>query len=345
MSLTNRTSKLEEAVLPVRPRPSRRNGPDRSSTGCPQGLDRSPGGSIGILRKTRGRRPRRPHRTSQERVLGTHHRPDAPAPGRPSRRQARADGARLGWVALLSFFLYTFPFPVGSLPTWSDSWGPRLGDPDLPTLVSAPLGWWDASIGWVTTGTYDLWRRLVLWTGERVFDLEIVVQPTGSGDTLSYADMSLASYRMREGAARPELYGVWDVASFERDGVELPPLTTDAVRWNLLLHDHAGYDGTNHVTLQRRNGERSTFRFTEEEQLEAAEDDLRVFAFRPPARSSGTDEPVATFTLELPEKARLVLRGRFEDAGLRIELTRRLPEDFLLLNRGCRWINELPYNR
>ncbi len=450
---------------------------------------------------------------------------------------------RFGFAVLAIYFtLYALPFPLSSLPTWA-AWSPRLGAPELPPRAAEALAQWDAGLQQASALTTETWNTVVPWVGREVFDHEVVIQPTGSGDTafnylrdairlalalllaplvlfvlgrepprwlqrllvvgvryllafamlgygffkviksqfpdpslgrllqpygesspmglvwtfmgasepynwftgggevlagvlllwrrtttlgalvsigvmanvaaLNYAydvpvklystqlllmgvalalldgrrlanvflrnapaepfafwppircrvlwvlkwllklvlvvsvvwadvDMSLGAYRMRGGAERPELYGIWDVEVFERAGRPLPPLTTDAVRWKRLLHDFPGYDGSQSVQVERMDGTRQRFGLA---LGEAGPDGERTFELTPLFAEEDQEPPTATLTLTRPAEDRLVLEGTFEEESIRVELLRRLPEDFLLVNRGFHWINELPFNR
>lgn len=451
------------------------------------------------------------------------------------------------WTGVVYFLLYALPFPFSSLPMWAP-WKERLGSPALPSTVEKALGAWDGAIAWIAGGIGELWQSTVLWLGKDVLGIEIVVQPTGSGDTAfayvqmlvcaalalalgaigfaalrrgpprwvlalvalglcywvacnlapygifkliksqfpsphlsrliqPYGDSSpmgivwtfmglsapynwfsgfvellgpvlllfrrtrllgalvaiaalanvvainffydvpvklysahmlvfaaaiaaydgrrlvrffltnraveaadarplvrrrwllyparalgaaiflnvvgltvaqaLDGYGARDGHERPELYGIWDVTRFERDGAEVPPLATDATRWKHFVHDLPSFGGAQYVTVVAMNGERGTFVLAAKPPEEnAASDAPRVYELKrvggPTAAEAGGE---SEFVLERPSPGELVLDGLLDGAPVRVEMTRRLPEDFLLVNRGFHWVNELPFNR
>ena len=446
------------------------------------------------------------------------------------------------WCAALYFVLYALPFPVDALPTWS-AWQPRLGGVEPGTEARSALEAWDRGLATVRLNTQEVQQDAATWVGRRVFEREVTVQPTGSGDTLlaylqsllfaagalvlgpllfllfrarpparwlrwalvvgvryylaftllgygffkviksqfpyprlsrwiqpygesspmgilwtfmgispaynvftgagevlggalllfrrtrtlgalvsaavlsqvamlNYAydvpvklysthllalalvlvaldgsrlwrffvanrpteardlsppvrsrglaalgwlvkgilvvnvvwgevEGSLAAYRMRDGRARPELYGIWDVQSFERGGLEVPPLETDPARWRRLILDFPLPDGEQRVTIEGMDGTQRAYGLAC-----AGEGGARTITLE---ELDGPDSPAAgsplTLALERPAPGELVLQGELEAASVRVRLTRRLPEDFLLRNRGYHWINELPFNR
>ncbi len=146
---------------------------------------------------------------------------------------------------------------------------------------------------------------------------------------LSTAKQSFDGYRkFIVGGPKPPLYGLYEVESFIRNGVELPPLTTDATRWKRvivqsstamwirMMDDSPGgystsYDAPRSITLI------------------AAADKTRknVFAY------------------SWPDPNHLVLTGALLNDALSVKLRKVDPSKLLLVNRGFHWINERPFNR
>lgn len=124
---------------------------------------------------------------------------------------------------------------------------------------------------------------------------------------------------------RPPLYGLYQVESFKRSGKEVPPLITDASRWK---------------TLVAQNGAII--------QVRMMDDSLRGFASHYDA-SAGTVTLTATSKMILaysrPDADHVVLTGTLENEPLEVRMRRRDPSEFLLVNRGFHWINEVPFNR
>lgn len=93
------------------------------------------------------------------------------------------------------------------------------------------------------------------------------------------------------GAPAPDLYGIWAVTDFQRDGAAAPPLTTDGNRWQRIVFDSSGA-----VTLQNMDGSLLP--------VDAdVDDDARTIVL------IGPDAPVGTFTFERSAPDRLALDG------------------------------------
>lgn len=156
---------------------------------------------------------------------------------------------------------------------------------------------------------------------------------------------SLAVYRQQR-AERSSLWGVHAVERFVVDGVELPPLVTDELRWRALVVDRekpvrfGAQERPGGVSIQLMSGALSRHPIVLDE--EAA-----VLTFLPPGafRIEDAGERPDRLSWERPAPGRLLLRGTWRGRAVEIELAERPPSDFLLLGRGFHWINETPYNR
>ncbi len=154
-----------------------------------------------------------------------------------------------------------------------------------------------------------------------------------------WSQMSQAQYLYGPLAPKGELDGTWEVKEFRRDGVELPPLMTDAVRWrSLTLIDRAQWKQAVVTHMKGPNGRWSLT--TKEGALELRE------MTAPAANAEAAEVPVAA-TLAYVREGEKGLRVTGEMKGARIEVVceRQEPKDFLPMNRGFHWINEYPYNR
>lgn len=130
-------------------------------------------------------------------------------------------------------------------------------------------------------------------------------------------------------APKPPLYGIWNVDELEMDGVARPPLVTDESRWRRLIFSYPGM-----VSIQDMGDTRHRFRLAR---------DVRHKRLQLKKR----DDPawMSSLTYTQPGPERLVLEGTFDGHKIRAKLHRVKESDFLLVNRGFRWINEYPYNR
>ncbi|WP_280235773.1 DoxX family protein [Nocardia cyriacigeorgica] len=144
-------------------------------------------------------------------------------------------------------------------------------------------------------------------------------------------------WQQQHGAASPrsELYGIWEVREFTVDGRPVPPLTTDANRWQRLV-----FDDPEEATYQRMNGElvpaRADFLPDGQLQLTTVPDMTDTTAARP---------PFATLSAERPTPDRLILDGNLYDRPVTITLERVDPNSFTLRSRGFHWVQDHPYFR
>ena len=140
----------------------------------------------------------------------------------------------------------------------------------------------------------------------------------------------MQSYRFYKSAVlnpvdRPPLYGLYQVESFKRSGKEVPPLITDASRWKTVVAQNGAFI-----------------------QVRMMDDTLRGFASQYDASASTVTLTAISkmiLTYSRPDADHVVLTGTLENAPLEIRMRRRDPSEFLLVNRGFHWINEVPFNR
>jgi uncharacterized membrane protein YphA (DoxX/SURF4 family) len=143
-------------------------------------------------------------------------------------------------------------------------------------------------------------------------------------------DKGLERYAEGDGAALPAYYGVWEVESFVRNGETLPPLTTDAQRWQRVTLNRYGTLG-----IRRMNGARARY----DAKLDPARHTFTLTTSAPLA--------VAGAELEVTELAddQLELTGQIDDALVTVRLRRQAASKQLLVTRGFHWVNEYPFNR
>ncbi len=130
-----------------------------------------------------------------------------------------------------------------------------------------------------------------------------------------------------EAAPTPPLHGLYDVEGMWLNGIERPPLVTDAVRWHKMAVTRFG------LVFRKMDGKSEAYR-------------VKV------------DEAARTITLTTrgAEKPAYVLRYTRDDTHL--EISGALPlgmvrarmraqqtDEYLLVNRGFHWVNEVPFNR
>ena len=127
---------------------------------------------------------------------------------------------------------------------------------------------------------------------------------------------------------RSEFYGIWEVQSFESNGMVLPPLTTDSFRWDYFI-----VDKKKKVIIKSMTGRRKLLNF----ELKP-EDQKIIFAYN-------IEMEKYPFSYAFNDSASLSMSGVLEGDSLSIQLRRKPLSDFQLINRGFRWVNEFPYNR
>jgi hypothetical protein len=130
-------------------------------------------------------------------------------------------------------------------------------------------------------------------------------------------------------APKPPLYGLYEVATFVRNGDTIPPLLTDTFRWRRVMVVYPG-------SLSIRSMSDSGRGF-------AAEVDTVKGVLTLTPRQDSTTHFVLSYVR--PDSAHLTVHGTWAADTLHVEMVRRDEGDFLLMNRGFHWINETPYNR
>ncbi|KGI66525.1 DoxX family protein [Mycolicibacterium rufum] len=124
------------------------------------------------------------------------------------------------------------------------------------------------------------------------------------------------------GREKPELYGIWEVGRFTAGGAEVPPLTTDATRWQRVVFDDVGV-----LTYQRMDGT------LVDEQVTWDRDRHTITL---PARQE-------TLRYERSDPDRLRLDGMLDGRQVSMSLERRGPDSFELRSRGFHWIQDYPH--
>jgi hypothetical protein len=151
-------------------------------------------------------------------------------------------------------------------------------------------------------------------------------------------------YRERYAAdprlAQPALYGTYEVDEFLMDGQSVPPLLTDNTRWRSLTLVRAprgarrGPGPTDYCTIRMMDRSLLGSPFV----LSRDQSKLTLSM----GGQSGLPEEL---TVQSSNENRLALSGAASGKKIEVKLHKLNREDFLLMNRGFHWINELPLNR
>jgi hypothetical protein len=124
------------------------------------------------------------------------------------------------------------------------------------------------------------------------------------------------------GAAKPALYGVWVIDEMKIDGTVRQPLITDLERWRRVVIDTPTV-----LTFWRM-------------------DDTAV---RYPATTDADSRTITLkngkFTVERSTQDHAIFEGTMDGHALRLDTHLIKRDDFLIVNRGFHWIQELPFNR
>jgi uncharacterized membrane protein YphA (DoxX/SURF4 family) len=142
-------------------------------------------------------------------------------------------------------------------------------------------------------------------------------------------------------------YGIWRVDEFTVNRQRRPPLLTDEVRWQQLVFDfHDGlyccepYLG---MTIQSMEGYRRLYWMQVDrvkkviQLMKLNDEEVRGAGFEPPPFQA-----TAQFTFDNPTPEQLVLEGNLEGQHI-YAILHRASTNFILLNRGFHWVNNVPF--
>lgn len=148
-----------------------------------------------------------------------------------------------------------------------------------------------------------------------------------------YSDISFGLRYYRESigpnAPQPPVFGIWDVESLTKNGVDQPPLLSDSTRLK-------------RVVFSQLN--RALFRLMSD----SVERYLaKVDSVKHEIVLTGRFDPKFGRTLSYtkPDANHLVLTGRLGGDSVVVRLRRLDEKRFLLLSRGFHWVQEQPFNR
>jgi hypothetical protein len=144
--------------------------------------------------------------------------------------------------------------------------------------------------------------------------------------------------------ARPALYGLWSVERMLLDGVEVP--ATDATRWKFLAIDEGGTTWTRTASGNMHAFAHGGFVDGSVTMKPRSGGDEQTWTFESGTKTVQVADPeprtMADFGKMVGvERRTLVLRGRWGDKQLELHTV----EKVLLLQRGFRWVQEMPFNR
>ena len=147
----------------------------------------------------------------------------------------------------------------------------------------------------------------------------------------SYSETRQSWFTFGGGAPRPALYGIWVIDKMTIDGVERAPLVTDYDRWRRVVIQSA-------TSMNFWRMDDTTFG-------RAAQYDMEKKTITLKEGQGEAAKTVGTFAFERPSPDRLILDGELNGKKIRMETHLFPRENFLLVNRGFSWIQEVPFNR
>ena len=125
-------------------------------------------------------------------------------------------------------------------------------------------------------------------------------------------------------AAKPPLWGIYDVETFRLDGEVRPPLLSDASRWQNVIFDTRG-----RLSVRLMDGRMQRYSAVVD-----GPGKLSIF----PARGS---RYLWTYERSSPQTLRLA--GEIDERSISLELKARDLDSFRLINRGFHWVSEVPF--
>ena len=175
--------------------------------------------------------------------------------------------------------------------------------------------------------TYPRFRRRGLRLAAILFQIVFV------GNVLfDSIDSGWKSYQtVRIHPVRPPIYGLWEVETFTRNGLDVPALVTDGTRWRTLVADYPGS-----VTVRMMNDVTKGY---------AAEYDAAKKTVALTAADEPEQRPKDTLSYDRPDIDHLSIEGSVSNDRISMRLRKIDTSGFLLLSRGFHWIEEVPLNR
>ena len=148
------------------------------------------------------------------------------------------------------------------------------------------------------------------------------------------------------GRPKPAIWGIHDVETFRRDGVEVPPRWTDTSQWRVLAVDRAlptlygdeSYPGS--VQIRHFDGTAEHLPVVLDETASTL-----TFLADPQGRTDGdmpaADEP-DVLHYEQRGSGELVVRGRWRGADVEVSMVTRDPRSIKVLGHRFHWVSEFP---
>jgi hypothetical protein len=140
----------------------------------------------------------------------------------------------------------------------------------------------------------------------------------------TFTRQSLADYKQAgDHAPKPALYGIYDVEDFVQNGKDLPPLTTDANRWNKVI-----IESPNHIFVRMMDDSIKRFGSV----IDPTKNSL--------ALSTGKQKQQYVLSYTHPDNDHLILQGVLMNDTIVVRLRRFDESNFPLVSTGFHWIRD-----
>jgi hypothetical protein len=140
--------------------------------------------------------------------------------------------------------------------------------------------------------------------------------------------------------AQPAFFGTYEVDEFVVDGEPVPPMLSDNTRWRYLSISRSRFGQwgaripTDYFSVRMMN------RSQRGSPLVVSHDGKALML-----ESAAMAGLPSKFTVDLLDDRQLALSGVANGKKMEIKLHKLNREDFVLVNRGFHWVNEIPFNR
>ncbi len=150
--------------------------------------------------------------------------------------------------------------------------------------------------------------------------------------------------RKNTGPSEPAFFGTYLVETFQKDGQLMPPDLNDRSRWRNLTIRRSPWNSrgemipTDSVLIRMMAPDHS--------QSAMAMGTITITEDGSRHKMSIANQSIGgLFDLRIVDDQHIEISSQGDQPQLTVKLRRLSREDFLLVNRGFRWINERPYNR
>jgi len=150
------------------------------------------------------------------------------------------------------------------------------------------------------------------------------------GYVLIYGFINVLDYSKQYGdlAKKPKHYGLYEITHFQKNKDTVSNTLDNNQQWKYIILE---YEGT--TQIQKMDKSKVYYKTT----LDSLKNELKLTSYR---------DSTVTFNLNIKKTdSTFTIETVIKNDSIRASGKIRKKEDFLLMNRGFRWINEYPFNR